>query len=377
MPEPISEHTDVVWFVRLFGAASGLIGYFAGFDPLFWLGVVLSAINFIMDLASGLLKPPALLPLGAMAVGLAVAHPWFVGLGIGLVGWTALEVLGEVFGDKWFGLSHAERERYINMTVGLSALAGAAAAGYFLYDAVHSPTVSPPTPIPAQTRIQPPPVAAPAPAPPPAPQSKEDLTAFQQRQRSERILHILTYEMFAETSYDGRTVPPPRSALDRGRERGEWVGSTLSEAETFVGRVVRVIEGDTMVVLRDGREETIRLQGIDAPELDQRFGSQATRFVKQLALNQSVTVVSYNHSRNGHTIAEVYLNDAVDLPKVEASGHLNTYIVGSGWAWRNRDAYDPLWIFEQREHEARYFKLGLWSDPSPVPPWEFRKGGHQ
>jgi hypothetical protein len=73
-----------------------------------------------------------------MAVGLAAAHPWFVGLGIGLVAWTALEVMGELVGKKWFGLSRDERERYTNMAVGFAALAVAGAAGYFLYAVLHN-----------------------------------------------------------------------------------------------------------------------------------------------------------------------------------------------------------------------------------------------
>jgi micrococcal nuclease len=41
------------------------------------------------------------------------------------------------------------------------------------------------------------------------------------------------------------------------------------------GKVVRVIDGDTITVLHKSRGEKIRLWGIDCPEEGQNFGTEA------------------------------------------------------------------------------------------------------
>ena len=48
---------------------------------------------------------------------------------------------------------------------------------------------------------------------------------------------------------------------------------TVATADTLTGRVVRVTDGDTIVVLDDNNaQHKIRLTGIDAPERKQAFG---------------------------------------------------------------------------------------------------------
>ena len=53
-------------------------------------------------------------------------------------------------------------------------------------------------------------------------------------------------------------------------------------AWAWEGQVIRVTDGDTIVVINEDREQVrIRLYGIDAPESDQAFGDEATEFVKE------------------------------------------------------------------------------------------------
>jgi endonuclease YncB( thermonuclease family) len=51
-------------------------------------------------------------------------------------------------------------------------------------------------------------------------------------------------------------------------------------AEQFAGRVTSVVDGDTIDVLRDGREVRIRLEGIDCPEDGQDFGNRTKQFTR-------------------------------------------------------------------------------------------------
>ena len=53
--------------------------------------------------------------------------------------------------------------------------------------------------------------------------------------------------------------------------------------------------------------------------------------------------------------------------------HINHTLVKEGWCWWYRK-YAPLNTeLEQLERSAREAKKGLWADPQPVPPWEWRR----
>ena len=60
--------------------------------------------------------------------------------------------------------------------------------------------------------------------------------------------------------------------------------------DTFAGPVIRVADGDTISVRRNGKTVRIRLDGIDTPESDQPFGTTASAFTSAQVLNQRVTV---------------------------------------------------------------------------------------
>ncbi len=67
--------------------------------------------------------------------------------------------------------------------------------------------------------------------------------------------------------------------------------------------------------------------------------------------------------RYGRTIGEVMLPDGRVL---------NHELVKAGFAWWYRKYAPDDDALEQLEQEARDAKLGLWVDPHPVPPWEWR-----
>jgi len=77
------------------GPIIGAIGLYAGWQWFFWLGVALAGFNLFMNIASGAMRLPVL-PIGAMALGGLVWVPWTVGVGLGLLVWTAIEAAGEL-----------------------------------------------------------------------------------------------------------------------------------------------------------------------------------------------------------------------------------------------------------------------------------------
>jgi endonuclease YncB( thermonuclease family) len=53
--------------------------------------------------------------------------------------------------------------------------------------------------------------------------------------------------------------------------------SLLVSTSTFTAKVIRIVDGDTIVVLNDNKEQIrVRLEGIDCPESKQPFSNRAT-----------------------------------------------------------------------------------------------------
>ncbi|MDR4483175.1 MAG: thermonuclease family protein [Nitrospirales bacterium] len=141
-----------------------------------------------------------------------------------------------------------------------------------------------------------------------------------------------------------------------------WTG--LADAETFQAKVVHIADGDTITVLNEAKRQIrIRLNGIDCPERGQAFGRKATEFTKDLVALQTVTIQTFGQDRYGRTIGDVILHDG---------GNLNRELVGEGWCWWYRKYAPGDTVLEKLETEARHAKKGLWNDPHPIPPWDFR-----
>ncbi|MDG4550760.1 MAG: thermonuclease family protein [Candidatus Contendobacter sp.] len=77
-------------------------------------------------------------------------------------------------------------------------------------------------------------------------------------------------------------------------------------AETLMGRVVAVADGDTLTVLVEGnRQVKIRLAGIDAPERNQPFSAQSREALVSLALDREARVVALTVDRYGRAVGRV------------------------------------------------------------------------
>ena len=136
------------------------------------------------------------------------------------------------------------------------------------------------------------------------------------------------------------------------------------ERARFVSTVVSVLDGDTVTVTHAGKVEKVRLVSIDCPESDQPFGSQATQLTKQLALDKVVTVTDFGRDKYQRLLGELVLPDGRVL---------NRELVREGFCWWYRKYAPENKGLERLEAEAREGGKGLWADPHPVPPWEWRK----
>ena len=135
------------------------------------------------------------------------------------------------------------------------------------------------------------------------------------------------------------------------------------EAEEFSGSVIGVIDGDTIEVLNGHHAERIRLRGIDCPEKGQTYGQKAKQAASALAFGKDVTIQTHGYDKYTRTLGDVLLPDGMNL---------NQELVKQGWCWWYRKYAPRDTVLEGLEHEARAGRKGLWADPQPVPPWEWR-----
>ncbi|MDP3498162.1 MAG: thermonuclease family protein [Candidatus Nitrotoga sp.] len=129
----------------------------------------------------------------------------------------------------------------------------------------------------------------------------------------------------------------------------------------FIGKVVKVADGDTVTVLRDNEQIKIRLAGIDAPEKAQPFGNVARQSMSEMLFGKKVRVVEQGRDRYGRTIGRVYQGD-VDVSAEQ---------IKQGMAWVYRKYTQEATLY-QLEDEAKQHRLGLWADTEPTPPWAWR-----
>ncbi len=141
---------------------------------------------------------------------------------------------------------------------------------------------------------------------------------------------------------------------------------TVSSGFPFTGQVVRVIDGDTIEVLHNGNAEQIRLHGIDCPENGQAFGMAAKLATSALVFAKSVTVERQGSDKGARASGAVLLSDG---------RHVNHELVANGWCWWYPTYGPEDLVLVDLEKAARVAHKGLWTDPSPVPPWEWRKRG--
>jgi len=139
--------------------------------------------------------------------------------------------------------------------------------------------------------------------------------------------------------------------------------------ETVIAaRIVGITDGDTTRALTpDNQLLRIRLKNIDAPEKSQAFGQASKQNLSQYIFGRDVELHIFGQDRYGRTLAVIML-DGVDI---------NLQQVKDGYAWVytryiGESTQDVQARYLGAEAEAKESRRGLWNDPDPVPPWEWR-----
>ena len=91
------------------------------------------------------------------------------------------------------------------------------------------------------------------------------------------------------------------------------LSATSVFASNYTGKVVGVIDGDTIEVLHNQHPERIRLSGIDCPEKGQAYGKRARQATSELVFGKDVTLETHGHDKYRRTIGDVILPDGMNL----------------------------------------------------------------
>ena len=128
------------------------------------------------------------------------------------------------------------------------------------------------------------------------------------------------------------------------------------------GKVVDVLQGDTLVVLQNGKRQILRLANIDCPENGQPWSEAAKNFTYHMVYGKTVKIWPAGSDAEGNETVFVFYKDK----------NLNKELVAEGLAWHYKaHARDPGFV--SLEMKARSHKKGLWQEKNPEPPWEYRR----
>lgn len=134
----------------------------------------------------------------------------------------------------------------------------------------------------------------------------------------------------------------------------------------FCDVVAEVVDGDTVIIVNNGKARTVHLVSVDAPQLEQPYGKEARAFAENLLLNRVVSIEASDPSK------------AADIVTFDGQS-LKWGLIRAGLAWYPenhektsvRRVDDSLGKYETK---ARRQRVGLWADANPKPPWEVHRG---
>jgi endonuclease YncB( thermonuclease family) len=131
--------------------------------------------------------------------------------------------------------------------------------------------------------------------------------------------------------------------------------------------VVAIADGDTLTA-RCGEpgayeQVKVRIAGIDAPEKSQPFGQVSRQSLADQCHMETATIKPTTRDRYGRTVADVQCKGQ-DVGQAQVSS-------GLAWVFDKYSAgYEQLY---PQQATAKATQRGLWADPNPVAPWDWRQ----
>ena len=128
-------------------------------------------------------------------------------------------------------------------------------------------------------------------------------------------------------------------------------------------KVIEVIDGDTIKVKMNNQIETVRLLGINTPEVlspytsEECYGKEASQKTKEILTNKKVYLIpdpySSDRGKYGRLLRYIFLSNGE---------FVNAELIKKGYAFNY--IYEPFQFmkyFDLLEKEAKENRIGLWS----------------
>jgi micrococcal nuclease len=143
---------------------------------------------------------------------------------------------------------------------------------------------------------------------------------------------------------------------------------TRGSASSLPGKVVEVLDGERIILLSLNRPMKIKLIGVAAPAAGQPYEDIARQHLSSLILDKFVVVRYTSLRSDGYLVGQVMLNDM----------DIGEQVIRDGTAWYDKSEGSNLAEQNRAEYlgceqAARGEGRGLWQDPAPLSPWEFRR----
>jgi endonuclease YncB( thermonuclease family) len=142
-----------------------------------------------------------------------------------------------------------------------------------------------------------------------------------------------------------------------------------AQAETFAAKVIAVLDGDTVLILRQGdgaaakgRTTKVRLANIDAPEKGQDFGKRSRASLLEMLGKRQVQIDSQAVDQYGRIVGLISVDGR----------NVNQEQVRRGMAWEYSHYHSDK-AYLALQGDAQQARRGLWAQDSPQPPWQWRK----
>lgn len=157
---------------------------------------------------------------------------------------------------------------------------------------------------------------------------------------------------------------------------GSWAAPL--HAGEINGKVLRVADGDTILLqTANGRRQSVRIAGIDAPEPAQPYGRESRAYLARLLARGEVRADCPKSAGGKSVVCKIWARPT-DCATCDPTVDVGLAQISGGMAWWQRryaleQSEEDRGRYESEEQAARAGKRGLWADNAPVPPWDWRR----
>lgn len=186
------------------------------------------------------------------------------------------------------------------------------------------------------------------------------------------VIAVLILILNGQDLFDKRSSAPLAESLGDSSPTAPLLTASfpISPSPTSIDsnewhQVLRVVDGDTVETEINGREEKVRLIGVDTPEVVdgrktvQCFGQEASEKAKTVLEGKMVKLeadpATGDRDRYSRLLRYIFLEDG---------SHFNRLMITEGYAteYTYNLPYKYQSEFRQAESEAKEAKRGLWAD---------------